>query len=213
MHIFTGWQDYEKRLADNWRRLVTPDDTVVIAGDISWGMNLSESLPDFAFLDALPGRKLILKGNHDYWWSTKRKADDCFRENGFETLSILFNNAYRVGDTAVCGTRGWLAESCAADDRKVLLREAGRLRMSLDAAKALGGEPVVFFHYPPISAERIWCPELFEVLSEAGVRRCYYGHLHGPSCHTAFNGTLDGIALSLISCDYLGFCPKLVDIF
>ncbi len=213
MHIFNGWQDYERRLADNWHRIVQPEDTVVIAGDISWGMDLRQSLPDFRFLHTLPGHKLILKGNHDYWWSTKRKADACFAENGLDTLDILFNNAYVAGNTAVCGTRGWLAESCSAEDRKVLLREAGRLRLSIDAAVSLGKEPVVFLHYPPINADRSWCPEIFEVLHEAGIRRCYYGHLHGPSCRTAFNGELDGIHLSLISCDFLEFCPKLVEKF
>ena len=213
MDVFAGWQDYEKRLEDNWRSVVEPDDTVVIAGDISWGMDLSESLPDFRFLDSLPGRKLILKGNHDYWWSTKRKAEVLFAENGLDTLSVLFNNAFAVGNVAVCGTRGWLAESCSEEDRKVLLREAGRLRTSLDAAKETGGEPVVFFHYPPMNADGTWCPELYEILREEGVRRCYYGHLHGPSCRTAFTGTFDGIELSLISCDFLGFCPKLVEKF
>ena len=213
MDVFHGWQDYEARLAENWRAIVRENDTVVIAGDISWGMDLAETLPDFRFLHELPGRKIILKGNHDYWWSTRKKTETCFAENGLTTLSVLFNNAFEVGDVAVCGTRGWLAESCTDEDRKVLLREAGRLRMSIDAAKAFGKEPVVFLHYPPVNADGTWCPELFSILQEEGVRRVYYGHLHGPSCRMAVQGETDGIRLTLISCDALHFSPKLIENF
>lgn len=213
MDVFHGWQDYVPRLAENWRAVVRDDDTVVIAGDISWGMDLAQALPDFRFLHELPGRKLILKGNHDYWWSTRKKAETCFAENGLTTLSVLFNNAFEVGEAAVCGTRGWLAESCSDEDRKVLLREAGRLQMSLDAAKAFGKEPVVFLHYPPVNADGTWCPELFDVLRKEGVKRVYYGHLHGPSCRMAVQGELDGIRLTLISCDALHFSPKLIGNF
>ena len=211
MDVFHGWEEYEKRLAENWRSIVSPDDTVVIAGDISWGMDLAQTLPDFRFLHELPGRKIILKGNHDFWWSTKKRAETCFAENGLDTLSVLFNNAYRVGDIAVCGTRGWLADSAGEDDRKVLLREVGRLRMSIDAAADTGGEPVVFLHYPPVNADGTWCPEILETLREAGVRRCYYGHLHGASCKNAVNAESHGIRLQLISCDFLRFVPILVE--
>ncbi len=213
MDVFQGWQDYESRLAENWRAIVRDTDTVVIAGDISWGMNLSETTPDFRFLHELPGRKIILKGNHDYWWSTRKKAETCFAENGLDTLSILFNNAFEVGSVAVCGTRGWLAESCSDEDRKVLLREAGRLQTSLDAAKAFSKEPVVFLHYPPVNADGTWCEEIFSVLRKEGVRRVYYGHLHGPSCRMAVQGEKDGIRLTLISCDALRFSPKLIEFF
>ena len=213
MDVFHGWQDYETRLSENWCSVVRPEDTVVIAGDISWGMGLAESVPDFRFLHELPGQKIIMKGNHDYWWSTKKKADDCFAANGLNTLSVLFNNAYAVGNIAVCGTRGWFAESCKDEDRKVLLREVGRLRMSIAAAKALGGEPVVFLHYPPVNADGTWCPEIFDVLQSEGIRRCYYGHLHGPACRYAVNAEVDGIRLSLISCDFLNFFPKLIGNF
>lgn len=213
MDVFHGWQDYETRLAENWRSIVRESDTVVIAGDISWGMDLEETLPDFRFLHELPGRKIILKGNHDYWWSTRKKAETCFADNGLTSLSVLFNNAFEVGGVAVCGTRGWLAESCSDEDRKVLLREAGRLQMSIDAAKAFGKEPVVFLHYPPVNADGTWCPEIFSVLQKEGVRRVYYGHLHGPSCRMAVQGEMDGIRLTLISCDALQFSPKLIENF
>ena len=213
MHIFHGWQDYENRLRDNWCSVVRDADTVVIAGDISWGMDLSQALPDFAFLHALPGRKIILKGNHDFWWATRKKTETCFAENGLDTLNVLFNNAYAAGDFAVCGTRGWLAESCTDEDRKVLLREVGRLNTSISAAKSLGKEPVVFLHYPPVNADGTWCPEIFEVLREQQIRRCYYGHLHGYSCRSAIQGEMDGVRLTLISCDALQFLPKLIEKF
>ena len=211
MDVFHGWENYEQRLAENWLGIVSPDDTVVIAGDISWGMDLSETLPDFRFLHELPGHKIILKGNHDYWWSTKKKAETCFAKNGLDTLSVLFNNAFRIGNAAVCGTRGWLPDSAGEDDRKVLLREVGRLRMSIAAAKETGGEPVVFLHYPPVNADGTWCPEILDALREAGIRRCYYGHLHGASCKNAVNAEWDGIRLQLISCDFLHFTPLLIE--
>ena len=213
MDIFQGWQDYEARLCENWKSVVQEDDTVVIAGDISWGMDLRESMPDFRFLHELPGQKIILKGNHDYWWATKKKTDEAFAQNGLDSLHVLFNNAYACGDVAVCGTRGWLSESCKQEDRKVLLREVGRLKMSIDAAREFDKEPIVFLHYPPVNADGTWCPEIYEVLKSEGIRRCYYGHLHGPSCRTAVNAEVDGIRLSLISCDFLNFLPKLVKNF
>lgn len=213
MDVFQGWQDYETRLSENWRAIVRETDTVVIAGDISWGMDLNQTLPDFRFLHELPGKKIILKGNHDFWWSTRKKAETCFADNGLSTLSVLFNNAFEVGNVAVCGTRGWFAESCSDEDRKVLLREVGRLQMSIDAAKSFAKEPVVFLHYPPVNADGSWCPEIFSVLQKEGVRRVFYGHLHGPSCRMAVQGEKDGIKLALISCDALRFSPKLIEFF
>ena len=206
MNIFNGWQDYEQRLKNNWERLVGEDDTVVLAGDISWCMNLDEGYEDFKFLDSLPGKKIILKGNHDYWWATKKKADDFFREHSLDSLNILFNNAYAVGNIAVCGTRGWFFDAESDADKKVVLREAGRLRMSIAAAKETGLEPVVFLHYPPINQTQK-CDEIYNVLVEEGIKRCYYGHLHSYSHATAFTGESDGIKFSLISSDFLCFCP------
>lgn len=208
MDIFRGWQNFEERLEKNWNSLVTENDTVVVAGDISWAMNIEGAKEDFRFLDKLNGRKLIMKGNHDYWWSTKKKADTFFEENGFGTLDILFNNAYRFGDVSVCGTRGWFYDG--EKDNKVLLREAGRLRMSINEAKKLGGEPVVFLHYPPLNQEKV-CEEIYSVLVEEGIKRCYYAHLHGASQNFAFTGERDGIKFSLISGDFLNFCPKLIE--
>ena len=209
MNIFGGWTDYEQRLEKNWRRLVTDDDTVVLAGDISWCMNLEEGLADFRFLDSLPGRKIILKGNHDYWWATKKKSDEFFENHSLTTLNILHNNAYTAGDFAICGTRGWFFDAESDADKKVVLREAGRLKMSIQAAKETGLEPVVFLHYPPLNLTQK-CDEIYNVLVEEKISRCYYGHLHSYSHAGAFNGVSDGIRFSLISSDFLAFCPALV---
>ena len=210
MNIFDGWSDYEKRLESNWKRLVTPDDTVVIPGDVSWCMNMDEGKADFAFLDSLPGRKILMKGNHDYWWATKKKADDFFKANEFTTLNILHNNTYTCGNIAICGTRGWFFDAEDDENKKVVLREAGRLRTSIEEAKKTGLEPVVFLHYPPISKEKK-CNEIYDVLIENGIKRCYYGHLHSYAQATAINGiNEDGIEFRLIAGDYLEFCPMLV---
>ena len=210
MTVFSGWDDYVTRLEENWRNIVKPEDTVVIAGDISWGMNLKQAKEDFAFLHSLPGRKLILKGNHDYWWTTRRQMDLFFADNGFDTLRIVHNDAVEVdGKYAVCGSRGWFFDAEEDADKLVLLREAGRLRTSIRAAKETGLEPVVFLHYPPVYADQI-CPEILDVLKEEGIGRCYYGHVHGKGIRLAVQGDVDGIRFDLISADALHFCPVAV---
>jgi predicted phosphohydrolase len=209
MEVFRGWQDYVARLEANWRAVVGEEDTVVIAGDLSWGMSLAGALRDMQFLHSLPGRKLLLKGNHDYWWSTRRKMDTFFEEHGLYSLQIVHNDAALVEGIAVCGTRGWFFDAEEDADKKVVLREAGRLRTSIQAAKALGGEPVAFLHYPPVT-QSARCEEMMRVLEDEGIRRCYYGHLHGPATRAAVTGEREGIRFSLISADYLSFCPKLV---
>lgn len=209
MEVFPGWQNYVARLETNWRAVVGETDTVVIAGDVSWGMSLAGALKDFQFLNALPGRKLLFKGNHDYWWSTRRKMDLFFQEHGLHTLRVVHNDACLADGFAVCGTRGWFFDAEEDADRKVVLREAGRLRASIQAAKALGGEPVVFLHYPPLT-QSARCEEIMQVLLEEGIRHCFYGHLHGPATRAAATGEREGVAFSLISADYRGFCPQLV---
>ncbi len=210
MDVFAGWNDYVQRLEENWKRLVTDEDTVVLAGDISWGMKLEETLTDFRFIDSLPGKKLLLKENHDYWWSTKRKMDAYLQENGLASIQILFNNAYRVGEYAVCGTRGWFLENDTPEDVKVLNREVGRLKLSLEEALKLQGEPVVFLHYPPYY-RGVECPEIMDVLLEYGIKKCYYGHIHGKkNFRLAFEGVYKGVDFRLISCDKVGFMPVLV---
>ncbi len=210
MDVFSGWTDYVPRLKENWERLVTADDTVVIGGDISWAMRLEECYADFSFIHALPGQKILLKGNHDYWWQTKKKIDDYLAANGFDSMRVLFNNAYEVGDFAVCGTRGWYYDKEGEHDIKVINREIGRLKASYTAALATGKRPIVFLHYPPVYGD-IECEEIMQALLELGVRTCYYGHLHGDRTHkNAVQGTYKGIDFHLISCDYMRFVPLLV---
>lgn len=204
MDVFRGWDNYVQRLEENWQRLVRPEDTVVIAGDISWGLDLSETVEDFRWIDRMPGQKILLKGNHDLWFSTKTKVEKFFDENGFSTLHILFNNAYRYEDYVICGTRGWMNDQT---DKKVLNRECGRLRLSLEEGKKLGGTPLVFLHYPPLYGSGD-CPEILEVLLSYGVKQVYYGHIHGYSSGYAINGERVGIDFRLLSCDFLQFAPK-----
>ena len=209
MDVFPGWNGYVERLEANWRKLVKPEDTIVLAGDISWAMRLTDTRRDFEFLQRLPGQKLIMKGNHDYWWTTRRKMDDYLQNRGFDTLRIIHNSAEPVGDYAVCGTRGWFYDAEQDADRKVLLREVGRLKLSIDAAEKTGKEPVVFLHYPPVMGEAE-CPEIMDVLRERSIRLCYYGHIHGPGARRTSAKTVDGITLRLVSCDAVGFTPVLV---
>ncbi len=209
MDIFGGWQDYVGRLEKNWRAVVTDADTVVVAGDISWAMSLEGALEDFRFIDSLPGQKLIFKGNHDYWWTTMRKMEEFLTKNGLSSIKIIHNSAVRVDDFAVCGSRGWFFDAEKDPENKILLREAGRIKRSAEQALSLGGEAVAFLHYPPLTTSLV-CGEITEVLREAGIKRCYYGHLHGPATHSAFIGESGGIKYDLISGDYLKFCPKLI---
>ena len=180
----------------------------MIAGDISWAMKLECTLADFTFLHGLPGKKLLMKGNHDYWWSTKKKMDDWLEASGFDDMSILFNNAFPYGGYAICGTRGW-SYDCPENERTVLLREVGRLETSIKAGIALGLEPLVFLHYPPVYGDYV-CDEIMDVLQRYGIRKCWYGHLHGAARGKAIIGAYDGIQMRLISADHVGFVPQLI---
>lgn len=204
MDVFPGWQGYVGRLEENWRKLVAPSDTVVVAGDISWAMKLEATAADFAFLHSLPGQKLLLKGNHDYWWTTARKMEAYFAQMGFTSLRLLHNNSYLVEGRALCGTRSWMFDVGEAHDEKVMNRELGRLRASLAAAG--NEEKLVFLHYPPVypNANAL---QVTELLREYGVKRCFYGHLHGASIRYAVQGLVDGVDYRLISADSIGFCP------
>ena len=206
MSVFDGWSDYEPRLEKNWRAVVSESDTVVIPGDVSWCMDMEAGLEDFRFLNSLPGRKILMKGNHDYWWSTKKKADEFFKKYELNSLNILHNNTYVEGNVAIAGSRGWFFDAESDSDKKVLMREVGRIRTSIEEAKKTGLEPVVFLHYPPLTLLQK-CDEIYNLLVEENIKRCYYGHLHSYSHQTAFNGESDGIRFTLVSADYLGFCP------
>ena len=150
MDIFGGWKDYQTLLEQSWREKITEEDTVVLAGDFSWGMNLQQAEADFAFVQKLPGKKILLKGNHDYWWTSLKKMEDFFTAHGFDSLHILHNNHYAFGQYGICGTRGWVSMQGEAADAKILAREVQRLQVSIQSAVSAGLEPIVFLHYPPI---------------------------------------------------------------
>ena len=209
MDVFKGWTDYTDRLKENWNSVVSPEDSVVIPGDISWAMNFNEAKKDFSFLNELNGTKYLLKGNHDYWWNTMSKMTKFLNENNFDSIKIIHNNAYFVEGFALAGTRGWFYDDASGDVNKVILREAGRLRASLKAASELGGEIVAFLHYPPLN-ENQKCQELLDVLNEFPVKQCFFGHLHGfvaPGCAKIED---NGINFNLVSADYLRFTPRLI---
>lgn len=204
MDVFPGWQGYLPKLEANWRKLIAPEDTVVLVGDTSWAMHLKDTKEDFSFLEQLPGQKWILKGNHDYWWTTRKKMETFLQDNGFSSLHILHNNACIVDGVALCGTRGWPFDDTAAQDAKVMAREAGRLKMSLEAAGEL--PKLAFLHYPPVYPGAC-AQEIVDVLQAYGVTRCWYGHLHGKALRYAVQGVHDGIEYRLLSADGIAFCP------
>ena len=209
MNIFPGWDNHVERLEKNWQTTVSPDDTVVVPGDISWAINFEEAKADFDFIDRLNGHKVIMKGNHDYWWNSMAKMNRFLEENGFDTITIVHNNYYPYGEYGICGTRGWIKDSEEPADAKVLAREAGRLEASIKAALADGKKPIVFLHYPPIFAND-YNREILDVLFRYDIKTCYYGHLHGNAHRYAVCGEVDGINYQLIAGDFVQFCPKLI---
>ncbi len=203
MDVFGGgWTGYVDKLREGFAQ-VAPEDTVVVCGDISWGMSLEQARADFAFLDALPGRKILLKGNHDYWWNTAAKMHAFFAENGFTTLHLLHNNCQLYGEIALCGTRGWFYEETG--DQKVFNRELIRLEASLKAAGER--EKLCFLHYPPLY-QGYRCQEIIDLMERYGVKLCCYGHLHGGSHRLAVVGKQGEIVYQLVAADYLGFRPQ-----
>ena len=206
MEVFgPAWENYVDRIRESLS-VLTEEDTLILAGDTSWGMSMEEAEADFRFLDQFPGRKLLVKGNHDYWWNTVSKMNRFFEEKGSRTLDFLHNNCFFYGDLALCGTRGWfLEEEQKPHNAKVLNREVLRLEASLQAAE---GRPIwCFLHYPPLY-QGYQCPEILETLKKYPVEQCCYGHLHGPVIRRRMEGERDGTLFSLISADYLGFIPK-----
>ena len=209
------WKNHYEKILANWLANVNEGDTVVIPGDVSWGMNLEGAKEDLSFLHSLPGRKIIGRGNHDYWWSTVSKMMRFIEENGFHTLSFLYNNAYLCGNIIVCGTREWMCEfGVKTEDERIILREAERLKLSLDAAVKLKeqspeAEIVAFTHYPLAFGDFL-NRRAVGLLAEYGVKRVYYGHLHGVA-ENQLMSEISGIIQRLCSCDYLDFCPISVD--
>lgn len=209
MDVFGGaWVGYMDKLKQGFSS-VTEEDTTILLGDLSWALGLQEAKKDFAWINQIPGKKIILKGNHDYWWSTAAKFYKFCGENGFSDQFILNNNHYEYGDWAICGTRGWFFEEERSNlqDEKVFKRELIRLETSLRSAG--DKNKMVFLHYPP-RYKGYECGEILDLLKQYGVRRCFYGHLHGASHGLALEGQWDGIEYKLVSADRLGFNPFLV---
>ena len=206
MDVFGGaWIGYMDKLREGLS-VIKPEDTTVLLGDLSWALDLSSAKADFAWIDEIPGRKIILKGNHVYWWSTAAKFQKFCQENGFSDQFILNNNFYEYNGYAICGTRGWFYEEqrSGEHDEKVFKRELMRLEASLKAAADL--PKIVFLHYPP-KYKGYECPEIIELMKRYDVRRCFYGHLHGGSHRLAMEGTWNGVEFRLAAADYLGFKP------
>ena len=216
MNIFGKiWDNYEEIVKKNWITAVKEEDTVIIPGDISWAMTLNESVKDFEYIDKLPGKKIILRGNHDYYFSTKTKMNNFFNEYGFKNFYILHNNAYEVEDYIICGTRGWgkTENNNALQDEKIIAREENRLINSLKEGKKIQEELrkngiekdiIVALHFPPFISNFI------KIMQEYNVKKCVYGHLHGYGHMLVKEGVIDGIDYKMVGCDYTGF--KLVKI-
>ena len=209
MDVFGGaWVGYMEKLKRGLS-VITGDDTLILMGDLSWALDLNSAVADFAWINEIPGRKIILKGNHDYWWSTQAKFTKFCLENGFSDLNLLNNNCFFYDDWAICGTRGWFFEEerSGDHDEKVFRRELIRLEASLKAAG--DREKMVFLHYPP-RYKGYTCREILDLLESYEVRQCFYGHLHGASHKLAMEGTWDGVEYRLLSADYLNFQPYIV---
>jgi len=209
MDVFGGaWENYAEKIKNGFSEL-GEEDTVVLCGDLSWGKSLEESLGDFRFIDQLPSRKILLKGNHDYWWTTVSKMKNFFQKHGIEGFDILHNNCILLEGVAICGTRGWFFEDDFSDnhDRKVYQRELMRLEASLKEGKASGADRIFsFLHYPPLTLDYA-CEEIIDLLVKYDVEICCYGHLHGNSHRRAVTGKRHGIDFKLVSADYVGFKP------
>lgn len=216
MDIFgEAWDNHPEKIRQDWLAKVKPEDTVILPGDFSWATYIEEAKNDFEFLNELPGKKILLKGNHDYWWTTVTKMREFVAENGFENIDFLYNNSYLVEDKIIVGTRGWTLQE-SAENRKMINRENERLKLSLkDGIEKYGEdkEIIVFMHYPPINSKELLGNsflDFYKTMKEYNVKDCYYGHLHGNSHKEAIEGEVGGINFHLISADYLSF--KLVKV-
>ncbi len=207
MEVFGGaWRGYVEKLREGLS-VITPQDTTVLLGDLSWALDIEGAREDFAFISAIPGRKIILKGNHDYWWTTAAKFYAFCEANGFSQMYVLNNNFYEYEDVALCGTRGWFYEENAAEgshNDKIFKRELIRLETSLKAAGER--EKLCFLHYPP-RYRGYECPEILALLKRYGVKECCYGHLHGESHRLAVEGVYDGTNFRLCAADFTNFRP------
>lgn len=211
MDIFgDNWSGHEEKIRSNWIENVSEDDLVILPGDFSWETYLEDTKLDFDYLNNLPGKKLLLKGNHDYWWTTVTSMRAFLKENNYTNIDFLYNNSYEFEDKIICGTRGWSIIDEEAD-KKLINRELIRLELSLQEGINKYGtdkEIIVFMHYPPITKAKIISEqeaEFVELMKEYNVKRCFYGHLHGASITEAVEGEIEGIEFKLVSADGLDF--------
>lgn len=219
MEVFgKRWINYIEKLRTRWLRLITDEDTVIIAGDISWGLSTDDALDDLLWLNSLTGKKIIMKGNHDFWWSTVSKLNAFFEKNNIKTISILNNNALEIEDYIIAGSRGWFTDRSMqnveedVDYDKIVNREAIRLNLSLDEAMKLKRETnkeiIAFLHFPPVWGEYA-CEPILDVLKKFDINRCYFGHIHGNYINPEVF-EYDNIKFYMISADFLDFIPKIV---
>lgn len=207
MDVFGGaWEGYVEKLEEGFS-VVGPEDVTVLLGDLSWGLGLEDAAADFGWINRIPGKKYLLKGNHDYWWSTAAKFEKFCEAHGFENMELLHNNCKLYGEIALCGSRGWFFEEDreGSHDEKIYNRELLRLETSLREAGER--EKLCFLHYPP-RYRGYQCPEILALLERYGVKRCFYGHLHGDSHRLAVEGEAGGVSFSLVSADYVKFRPR-----
>lgn len=211
------WTDHTEKIRRRWTSLVGENDTVVIPGDISWGMTLDEAEADFRFIESLPGKKLLGKGNHDFWWTSGAKMKKFLDDIGVTSVDFLHNNAHRADGFLIAGSRGWFIEEklqsdiFSADYEKLVNREVMRLESSIKEAEKLRSvdeEILVFLHFPPVFGEFI-CQPIIDVMKNHGVTRCFFGHIHGKY-DLPHETVYDGVSLSLISSDFLDFYPQRV---
>ena len=207
MNIFgNNWENHAEKIKDNWIKKVKPEDTVLIPGDFSWATYLEDTYEDFKFLNELPGRKILLKGNHDYWWTTLNKMNNYIKSSGFENINFLYNNSYSVEDKIIVGTRGWTG-NLNIENIRILKRENERLKLSIkDGLQKYGNdkEIIVLMHYPPFIKDNMEV-DFIRTLKEYNVKKCYYGHLHAESHKDAIEGKIENIEFKLVSSDYMNF--------
>ena len=211
MDIFgDNWENHDNKLRENWIAKVKENDYVILPGDFSWAMYLEETVEDFKFLNSLPGKKILLKGNHDYWWTTLAKMRKFIKDNGFENIDFIYNNSYLCDNKIIVGTRGWINNNNKSENMKILRRENIRLELSINEGRREFGEDkeiIVFLHYPPFNKENDINEEIdfVKTMKKYNVSKCYYGHLHGESHKDAVEGDFQGIEYKLVSSDYLKF--------
>lgn len=211
MDIF-GWNDYEEKISQDWRTNVKEEDLVLLAGDFSWEMKLENTYKDFQFINNLPGKKLLLKGNHDLWWTTLKRMREFLKEKEFNNIDFIYNNSYEFENYIIAGTRGWNLVSENIDDKKIKDRELLRLENSiLDGIQKYGEDKpiIVCMHYPPLLKD-LKNNEFTKILEKYNVKYCLYGHLHGKSHINVFDGIYNNVNYKMVSCDYTGF--KLIKI-